>query len=134
MRRTLRSVAGLCVAAMFMFPPAFAAQPDTLVANQYLKMGDIILCRDEIAEASLSDAALSLLLTVSGRELVTTETAKHVGKNIAFRLGAQIIMDIPVREPITGGSLQISSGSPDDLSRMLKAVQISCPHAERQPS
>jgi hypothetical protein len=114
-----------------MFPSAFAGKPDTLVANHYLKMGDVILCRDEIADASLSDVALSLLLTVSGRELVATETAKHVSKNLAFRLGDQVIMDIQVHEPITGGSLQIYSGSREVLRRMLRAVQISCPHAER---
>lgn len=119
---------------MMMLPPAFAAQPDTLGINHHLKMGDVILCRDEIADASLSAAAMSLLLTASGRELVATETAKHVGKNLTFRLGDQVIMVIPVHKPITGGSLQIYSDSSDDLTRMLRAVRMPCPHPERQLS
>ena len=131
MKRTLSSVAGLWVAALSVIPSAFADSPDRLVTSQYLKLGDVTLCRDEITEASLSGPVLSLLLTDSGRELVATETAKYVGKNLAFRLGAEVIMDIPVHEPIIGGSLRISSGSPDDLKRMLVAAQISCPNAQQ---
>ncbi|MBB6123886.1 preprotein translocase subunit SecD [Sphingobium subterraneum] len=86
-----------------------------------------------MAKVSSSGDALSLLLTDAGRQVVAIETAKHVGKDLALRLGGQVIMNVRVHEPITGGSFQIAGLSPNYSKRILAAVRISCPLPSQLP-
>jgi uncharacterized caspase-like protein len=75
------------------------------------------------------EKAIGVKLDKSGTRQLADATAKGLGRRIAIVLDGQVISAPTVREPIEGGSLEISGfpGGAEDLAADLRAGQLSAP-------
>ena len=105
--------------------------PDT---QSYTLEAKAIVTGETVEDARLiitpqGEKAIGVKLDKSGTRKLADATAKGLGRRLAIVLDGQVISAPTVREPIEGGSLEISGfpGGADDLAADLRAGQLSAP-------
>jgi preprotein translocase subunit SecD len=63
----------------------------------------------------VQEPILSIRLTPAGREAFARFTTENVGRKVEMRIDGKVVMTPVIREPILGGSLQISGPSLGDV-------------------
>ncbi len=114
----------ICLIAALTAPPAHAAERHFSIGGINFAEHDII---DARAQPDLGGQATILItFSAAAAKRLATETAAHIGEPLVIKLDDDVLMKPIVREPIAGGTLQISGGqisggqiSGDQISRGL---------------
>ncbi|MEQ1549434.1 MAG: hypothetical protein ABL918_12435 [Chakrabartia sp.] len=98
----------ICLIAALTAPSAHAAERRFSIGATAFAEHDII---DARAQPDLGGQATILItFSAAAAKRLETETAAHIGKPVDIKLDDTVLMSPIVREPIAGGTLQISGG------------------------
>ncbi len=96
----------ICLIAALTAPPAHAAERHFSIGGINFAEHDII---DARAQPDLGGQATILItFSAAAAKRLETETAAHIGEPLDIKLDDDVLMKPIVREPIAGGTLQIS--------------------------
>ena len=94
--------------------------------------GALHLCRDTVAETRLAgdpssgEPSLGITLHPGARETLERETAARVGSELPVTLDGRVLISPVVREPLTGGMIQITGPSRKELKAVRRAARKRC--------
>ena len=99
--------------------------------NSGLWFGVIPVCRGTVIDVSITKdetgfSAVVLRFTPESQKLILRETERLVGQAMPVRLDERTIFEPIVREPISGGTLQVASSKEGDVRQIEKAALRSC--------
>lgn len=117
-----------CQAAVAAAAPAGAAPPEQ---GRGLWVGPIQICRDSalsaVAAADIDGAPIvTITLGTEASEALRRGTERLVGKPMPVRLDGRVIVEPIVREPITGGVVQLAGLARRDAQAMEAAGRRAC--------
>ena len=72
-------------------------------------------------DSRTSEPVVSFKLTAAARQIFAEITRKNVGRRLAFLVDGRVVMTSVIREPIDGGSGQLSGGFTADQAKSLAA-------------
>ena len=110
---------------------ARAASCVALLSSVFLVVSGIVAAGEPVAVDVASAVAafdqrthepiVTFMMTESSRRVFADLTARNVGKPMEIRVDGKVIMKPVIREPILGGSGQLSGGFSIDAARDLAA-------------
>jgi preprotein translocase subunit SecD len=72
-------------------------------------------------DSRTGEPVVSFRLTAAARRIFAEITRKNVGRRLAFLVGGRVVTTSVIREPIDGGSGQLSGGFTADQAKSLAA-------------
>lgn len=107
---------------------ALAPRPQ---AERGLWIGPLHLCRDAVADAvveadTVGMPLLTLTLKPELHDWLRRKTESRVGRRLPLRPGGRLVSEPIVREPLTGGAIQLSGASGKEVEAMRKAALGPC--------
>ena len=111
----------ICLIAALTVPTAHAAERKFSIGATSFAEHDII---DARAQPDLGGQATILItFSAAAAKRLETETAAHIGKPVDIKLDDTVLMSPIVREPIAGGTFQISGGLTFDAAvKLAKSI------------
>ncbi len=125
------AMAGRVPPGSVLLPSEEPAEPQVLVRRRALVGGDMLADAQATFAQDTGEAVVNFRFDNKGARRFADATTKNVGKRFAIILDGKVISAPVIREPITGGSGQISGNftieSANDLAVLLRAGALPAP-------